>query len=280
MGIPSSMEAIVPEIYDLWDRGEVGDNYFIRSIYVFMILLFEYLFIYFLFFRTIVEFEDRYERSNQRKEGGGKKTIGQNFVRPRFQKKISSNLKIKFLSFTRAKYPAKRSFYCANNRTIFKLDFHEKTKPPMKNFIPYFLIPLLYFHKKLPYVWWYASYFQPIDKRSNFILLLYSSCLAVFEWFRSIFKSVFFPSFLSFLPLWFYRNEEAKRERYKLDAEGKAHQNLIDRSFCDTGNARLFTVCINASFEWKQFCRSGVAWRGENSKPGQFRNAFNEAGHF
>lgn len=46
-----------------------------------MILLFEYLFIYFLFFRTIVEFEGRYERPNQRKEGGGKKTIGQNFVR-------------------------------------------------------------------------------------------------------------------------------------------------------------------------------------------------------
>lgn len=82
MGIPSSIEAIVSEIYDLWDRGEIGDNYFIRNIYFYDIIQ---MFIYFLFilsFPTIVEFD-----TNQ-------------WRRPRFWKKISSNLKIKFLSFT------------------------------------------------------------------------------------------------------------------------------------------------------------------------------------
>lgn len=82
MGIPSSIEAIVSEIYDLWDRGEIGDNYFIRNIYFYYIIQ---MFIYFLFilsFPTIVEFD-----TNQ-------------WRRPRFWKKISSNLKIKFLSFT------------------------------------------------------------------------------------------------------------------------------------------------------------------------------------
>lgn len=82
MGIPSSIEAIVSEIYDLWDRGEIGDNYFIRNIYFYYIIQ---MFIYFLFilsFPTIVEFD-----TNQ-------------WRRPRFWKKISSNLEIKFLSFT------------------------------------------------------------------------------------------------------------------------------------------------------------------------------------
>lgn len=82
MGIPSSIEAIVSEIYDLWDRGEIGDNYFIRNIYFYDIIQ---MFIYFLFilsFPTIVEFD-----TNQ-------------WRRSRFWKKISSNLKIKFLSFT------------------------------------------------------------------------------------------------------------------------------------------------------------------------------------
>lgn len=85
MGIPSSIEAIVSEIYDLWDRGEIGDNYFIRNIYFYDIIQ---MFIYFLFtfsFPTIVEFDTN--DTNQ-------------WRRPRFWKKISSNLKIKFLSFT------------------------------------------------------------------------------------------------------------------------------------------------------------------------------------
>lgn len=61
MGIPSSIEAIVSEIYDLWDRGEIGDNYFIRNIYFYYIIQ---MFIYFLFilsFPTIFFQRIRYE---------------------------------------------------------------------------------------------------------------------------------------------------------------------------------------------------------------------------
>lgn len=72
--------------------GEIGDNYFIRNIYFCdLIRIFIHSFVY-LFFRTIVQFDTNHCQWKKEKE--------ENFVRPRFQKKISSNLKIKFLSFT------------------------------------------------------------------------------------------------------------------------------------------------------------------------------------
>lgn len=93
---------------------------------------------------------------------------------------------------------------------------------------------------------------QLINDQTSSLSLLYSSCLCEIKEFsemrfRSISKSET------------SRNEEAKgqRDRHELDASRqKAHQNLIDRPF-----PRLFTVCINASFGRKQFCRStcGVA---------------------
>lgn len=73
--------------------GEIGDNYFIRNIYFCdLIRIFIHSFVY-LFFRTvrIVQFDTNHRQWKKEKE--------ENFVRPRFQKKISSNLKIKFLSF-------------------------------------------------------------------------------------------------------------------------------------------------------------------------------------
>lgn len=160
------------------------------------------------------------------------------------------------------KYPARRLFYCA----IVRKD-ERRTKSPMKNFIPYFYLSYISIRNYLKI----CSLFP--TKRSNFIMLLYSPCLARgikgwmhqrisemrFERFRSIFKPIFFPFFLL---SWFHRNGNSKR--HKLDLSPRKSSSNFNRSpdfRMRHRNARLFTVCINASFERKQFCRSGAAWR-------------------
>lgn len=134
------------------------------------------------------------------------------------------------------KYPAKSLFYCA----IVRKD-ERRTKSPMKNFIPYFYLSYISIRNYLKI----CSLFP--TKRSNFIMLLYSPCLARgikgwmhqrisemrFERFRSIFKPIFFPFFLLF------RRDsiemETRNDTNWTYPREKAHQTLIDRPISECG---------------------------------------------
>lgn len=297
MGIPSRIEAIVPEIYDLWDRGEMGDNYFTRNI----IFLWCAIRMFVTYFCSLIFFQ-RFRWSRKRND------------RTKFRSSKISKDQIKFLSFTKWKAKSsKRLFYYANVREGNKifirkliLHFHrisiihsfihslasnrelanftgiiieqfsnsifdEKTKSPMKNFLPYFPPLFLHFHDKLfPFVW-YAPYFQPIDKRSNFISLASLFLLSLRD--QRIFRNAISFDF----QIWNFskRRGEGTERSARVGRVATKSSSKFNRSPVSAAFYGLYKCFVRA-----KTILSFDVWRGENSKPGQFRNAFNEAGHF